>query len=372
MHRAAGRLGRRLHRRHEPDDEVPLRRRRRSPSTRPTRSTRPRRARRWRRSARASAPPASSRSRTSAPGARYRSTVDSWLPYVSGGMEEQFGKWGTDPATGYVTGNGWQRQLDALKNAQAAGQAVHRDLALAADDATAARYGWASVLLGAAGKRRLRARRGLHERDLVPRVRLRPRRARAAPRQPRPAASTAACSSAGSCSSTRRPQRSPCASAAPTPAPGLTAATGATLAPNSALILTRDGAAPSDPAPSARPATGGASERPDGARTSRSARARWASCRAAGACRGRRPGGRRLERQAAAPRGVRVKVRCRSHSARLPRPRDRAPARRARRPRLVKVRAGRAKTVSVRLNRRGRAALAAKPKSLRVVVSRAR
>jgi hypothetical protein len=38
----------------------------------------------------------------------------------------------------------------------------------------------------------------------------------------------------------------------------------------------------------------------------------------------------------------------------------------------VKVRAGRAKTVSVRLNRRGRAALASSPKSLRVVISRAR
>jgi len=36
---------------------------------------------------------------------RYRSTVSAWLPYVSGGMEEQFTKWGNSSTAGYLTGD---------------------------------------------------------------------------------------------------------------------------------------------------------------------------------------------------------------------------------------------------------------------------
>ena len=47
---------------------------------------------------------------------------ESWLPYVSGGMEEQFTKWGNDPAIGYLTGDDWDDQLALLKETQALGK----------------------------------------------------------------------------------------------------------------------------------------------------------------------------------------------------------------------------------------------------------
>ena len=127
-------------------------------------------------SARACAPPASSSIPNFGGWSGYRTAVDAWLPYVSGGMEEQFGKWGTRPGVGYVTGNGWERQLGALKATQAAGKLFVAISHSQANDAAAARYGWATTLLGSRGNDRLRAGRRLHERDLVPRVRLRPRR----------------------------------------------------------------------------------------------------------------------------------------------------------------------------------------------------
>ena len=67
-------------------------------------------------------------------------------------MEEQFTKWGNDPAVGYVTGVDWDSQLPILKETQAAGKysliVAHSN----ATDANAARYGWATTLLAGTGK----------------------------------------------------------------------------------------------------------------------------------------------------------------------------------------------------------------------------
>jgi hypothetical protein len=81
----------------------------------------------------------------------YRTTVSGWLPYVSGGMEEQFTKWGNDPATGYLTGADWDRQLALLKETQAAGKYALLVAHSTSQDANAARYGWATTLLGGTG-----------------------------------------------------------------------------------------------------------------------------------------------------------------------------------------------------------------------------
>jgi hypothetical protein len=82
----------------------------------------------------------------------YRTTVGSWLQYVSGGMEEQFTKWGNDPSTGYLTGVDWDAQLAVLKQTQAMNKyslIVSHSTSL---DANAARYGWATTLLAGTGK----------------------------------------------------------------------------------------------------------------------------------------------------------------------------------------------------------------------------
>jgi hypothetical protein len=82
----------------------------------------------------------------------YRTAVDPWLAYVSGGMEEQFGKWGATPGAGYVVANGWERQLGALKATQAAGKTFLAVSHSQPTDAAAARYGWATMLLGGYGR----------------------------------------------------------------------------------------------------------------------------------------------------------------------------------------------------------------------------
>jgi hypothetical protein len=82
----------------------------------------------------------------------YRTAISSWLPYVSGGMEEQFTKWGNDPATGYMTGADWDSQLAVLKQTQAAGKYSLIISHSTSQDVNAARYGWATTLLAGTGK----------------------------------------------------------------------------------------------------------------------------------------------------------------------------------------------------------------------------
>jgi hypothetical protein len=75
----------------------------------------------------------------------------SWLRYLDGAMDENFGKWGNTAGSGYAWEGYWNNELGSLKYAQQQGKDYLAVTHSADNDAAAARYGWATVLLGAAG-----------------------------------------------------------------------------------------------------------------------------------------------------------------------------------------------------------------------------
>lgn len=76
---------------------------------------------------------------------------DRWMNYVSGGLDEMFTKWWSNPREGYQSEPDWNDQLQSLKNNQD-NDKIHLAISHSPnDDADAARYGWASLLLGADG-----------------------------------------------------------------------------------------------------------------------------------------------------------------------------------------------------------------------------
>ena len=81
----------------------------------------------------------------------YPAVGDSWLSYLSGGMQEHFAKWGSSPDSGYADQGTWQRMLNSAKYAQSHGKAFLAVTNSSNGDAAAARYGWASTLLAAQG-----------------------------------------------------------------------------------------------------------------------------------------------------------------------------------------------------------------------------
>jgi hypothetical protein len=81
----------------------------------------------------------------------YASTVNNWLQYVDGGMEEMLGKWSDTAGQGYLTGVDWQLQLNAIKAAESAGKTYLGVTHGGASDEPAALYGWGTVLLAANG-----------------------------------------------------------------------------------------------------------------------------------------------------------------------------------------------------------------------------
>src|SRR3954451_12035742 len=82
----------------------------------------------------------------------YPSVIANWLRYVDGGMDEMFVKVGsTGSADSYVTGSLWETQLQEVKDAAAQGKVFLGVSHSTAGDAAAARYGWATMLLGAGG-----------------------------------------------------------------------------------------------------------------------------------------------------------------------------------------------------------------------------
>jgi len=82
----------------------------------------------------------------------YPAVGDSWLSYLDGGMQEHFAKWGSWPDSGYADQWTWQTQLNSLKYAEAHGKAYLGVTNSSGDDRAAARYGWATTLLGAQGR----------------------------------------------------------------------------------------------------------------------------------------------------------------------------------------------------------------------------
>ena len=122
-------LGRRVRGRHQPDDEVPLRRRvgRQVPVRR-------RLQRRDRLGARAASARGCAPGRARDPQLRRLAPLPpdrhAWLKYVSGGMEEHFTKFGDSASSGYFTGVDWEDHLASLRQTQSAGQALPRHRAL--------------------------------------------------------------------------------------------------------------------------------------------------------------------------------------------------------------------------------------------------
>ncbi len=82
----------------------------------------------------------------------YPSVISRWLGYVDGGQDEMFVKVGSDGSAGtYVTGSTWETQLQEVKDAAAQGKVFLGVSHSSPGDEAAARYGWATMLLGAAG-----------------------------------------------------------------------------------------------------------------------------------------------------------------------------------------------------------------------------
>ena len=81
----------------------------------------------------------------------YPEVGQSWLRYLDGAMEENFGKWGEAAGTGFAWEGHWENQLESLQYAQQQGKDYLAVTHSADTDAAAARYGWASLLLGAEG-----------------------------------------------------------------------------------------------------------------------------------------------------------------------------------------------------------------------------
>jgi hypothetical protein len=310
----------------------------------------------------------------------YRSTVEGWLRHVSGGMEEHFTKWGTTATAGYFLGADWEANLASLKTAQAQGKEFLAVSHSANADAAAARYGWATVLLGGEGS----ASFALHgdyttenwfpeyEYDLGAAQRPEERLASGVHRRlfarglvlVNPTAAGVAVPFGGSYSGS-----------------GLTRASSATMPPHTALILTAD-AAPA-PAPAPEPAPGPEpipepTPAPEATPVPEPAPAPDPAERP----RKTRPSKPKPTARLAAARGSRAKVvtrlRCAARRASC---RQRVVLRISRRDgsarrgatvgrRRVALRAGAARRVFVKLSRRGRAALAA-GHGLRVSVRRA-
>jgi hypothetical protein len=82
----------------------------------------------------------------------YPATARDWLQFLDGGMDEMFLKWGNRTGDGYADLGRWQTQLDELKAADRRGKfflaITHSD----PTDADAARYGYATMLLGSDGR----------------------------------------------------------------------------------------------------------------------------------------------------------------------------------------------------------------------------
>jgi hypothetical protein len=75
-------------------------------------------------------------------------TYDRWLGFLSGGLDEMFVKWGRGAGEGYRPTYQWERQVAEAEYAAAAGKIFIGFTQGAAGETQAARYGYASLLLG--------------------------------------------------------------------------------------------------------------------------------------------------------------------------------------------------------------------------------
>ena len=82
----------------------------------------------------------------------YNPVVSDWLQFVDGAMDETFTKWSDQPGANYRDTTEWERQLGEVKELESRGKVFLGVTQSALTDRAAARYGFASMLLGAAGR----------------------------------------------------------------------------------------------------------------------------------------------------------------------------------------------------------------------------
>lgn len=73
---------------------------------------------------------------------------DRWLSYVSGGIDEMFVKWGSNAGEGYRDSYQWQVQVEEARYANQHGKVFIGFTQGSVGDTQAARYGYASMLMG--------------------------------------------------------------------------------------------------------------------------------------------------------------------------------------------------------------------------------
>lgn len=81
----------------------------------------------------------------------YPTTQNSWLKYVSGALDEMFVKWGRNAGEGYRSESQWTRQLEEVKYAASQGKQFIGFTQGSAGETQAARFGFGTVLLGTNG-----------------------------------------------------------------------------------------------------------------------------------------------------------------------------------------------------------------------------
>jgi hypothetical protein len=79
----------------------------------------------------------------------YPDVAKDWLQFVDGGMDEMFAKWSTTPGVGYRPAIDWKTQVEEIRAAESMGKRFLAVTQAGSGDTQAERYGWATVLMAA-------------------------------------------------------------------------------------------------------------------------------------------------------------------------------------------------------------------------------
>jgi putative glycosyl hydrolase-like family 15 (GHL15) protein len=90
----------------------------------------------------------------------YTAVVREWLPFVSGGMDEMFVKWSRTAGQGYRGSREWESEVGEVATTEALGKRFIAITQAEPSDTQGARYGWASALLAGNGHTSYQASNG--------------------------------------------------------------------------------------------------------------------------------------------------------------------------------------------------------------------
>jgi hypothetical protein len=79
----------------------------------------------------------------------YPDVAKDWLQFVDGGMDEMFAKWSTTPGVGYRPAIDWKTQVEEIRATESMGKRFLAVTQAGSGDTQAERYGWATVLMAA-------------------------------------------------------------------------------------------------------------------------------------------------------------------------------------------------------------------------------